>query len=171
MPEVICNTPPLQYLFQLGELDLLRETCGRIVVPPAVVEELDVGRSLGVALPEVAGQGWIETRSPKSGRVLGLVSDLGGSDHEETPRSDRVGTMSESAGIRRLVPVLDMIDAPRFSMIASSYLSKLRMGDRDPSPELVSDLAMIALDPEARLRELERYWGTYPGEETAGPTA
>ena len=40
MAEAICDTSPLQYLHQLGRLDVLRRLVGRVVVPPAVVDEL-----------------------------------------------------------------------------------------------------------------------------------
>ena len=53
MPEVICNTSPLQYLHQLEELRLLPALVGKVIVPPAVVAELTVGRELGVSLPEL----------------------------------------------------------------------------------------------------------------------
>lgn len=43
--------------------------------------------------------------------------------------------------------------------LSQGYLSRLRAGAGTPSPELVSNLALIARDPAARLRELERYWG------------
>ena len=38
MPEVVSNTFPLQYLHQLGLLDLLPRLVGRFTVPQAVVE-------------------------------------------------------------------------------------------------------------------------------------
>ncbi len=34
MPEIISNTSPIQYLFQLGLLDLLPRLYGRVLVPP-----------------------------------------------------------------------------------------------------------------------------------------
>ncbi|OGQ81276.1 MAG: hypothetical protein A2289_04300 [Deltaproteobacteria bacterium RIFOXYA12_FULL_58_15] len=43
--------------------------------------------------------------------------------------------------------------------LSHGYLSKLKSGDRDPSPELVSQLALIAREPEKRIKELEEYWG------------
>lgn len=56
--------------------------------------------------------------------------------------------------------------------LSQGYLSRLKVGDAVPSPELVSNLASLALDPVCRLRELERYWGE-PDEEPqhapAGP--
>jgi len=42
--------------------------------------------------------------------------------------------------------------------LSQGYLSKLRSGVRDPSPELVSNLALIANDPVKRVRELEKCW-------------
>jgi hypothetical protein len=42
--------------------------------------------------------------------------------------------------------------------ITPDYLSKLRAGEHDPSPELVSELALIATDPKSRIQELEQFW-------------
>lgn len=43
--------------------------------------------------------------------------------------------------------------------LSQGYLSKLKSGDRVPSPEMVSDLALIARAPRRRVRELEEFWG------------
>jgi len=48
MPEVVCNTSVLQYLHQLGLLQLLRELYSRVTVPEAVARELADGRTQGV---------------------------------------------------------------------------------------------------------------------------
>ncbi len=77
MPEAICDTSPLQYLHQLGLLHVLPRLIGHIIVPPAVVDELAAGRSLGVNLPDVAGLEWVEVRPPLSAPALPLVTDLG----------------------------------------------------------------------------------------------
>jgi hypothetical protein len=42
--------------------------------------------------------------------------------------------------------------------LSQGYLSRLRSGDGNPSPELVSNLALIAMDPEKRIAELQKYW-------------
>lgn len=47
--------------------------------------------------------------------------------------------------------------------LSQGYLSRLRAGAGNPSPELVSHLALIAHDPKLRLLELERYWATPEG--------
>lgn len=43
--------------------------------------------------------------------------------------------------------------------VSAGYISKLKRGEREPSPELVSELALVAKNPKERIRELERYWG------------
>jgi len=42
--------------------------------------------------------------------------------------------------------------------LSQGYLSRLHAGAGNPSPELVSNLALLAKDPRLRLTELERYW-------------
>jgi len=48
--------------------------------------------------------------------------------------------------------------------LSQGYLSRLRSGSGNPSPELVSHLALIAKDPSVRLLELQRYWEEPPSE-------
>ncbi len=47
-----------------------------MLVPPAVVDELAVGRSLGVNLPDVEGLDWVTVRRPISEAALPLVTQL-----------------------------------------------------------------------------------------------
>lgn len=54
MSEFICNTSPLQYLHQLGLLDILPKLTGNVTVPPAVTGELQAGRSKGASVPDPA---------------------------------------------------------------------------------------------------------------------
>jgi uncharacterized protein len=82
LPEIICNTSPLQYLHQLGMLHLLSGLAGRIVVPSAVVGELSAGRAQGVDLPNPEELDWITIREPLSAPVIPLVVDLGAGETE-----------------------------------------------------------------------------------------
>lgn len=82
MPEVICNTSPLQYLHQLRLLHILPALARSIVVPPAVIDELAVGRAVGVDVPEVQSLPWVTVRMPKGVSALPLVSDLGPGETE-----------------------------------------------------------------------------------------
>lgn len=82
MPEIICNTSPLQYLHQLGLLHLLSDLAGRIIVPSAVISELSAGRAQGVDLPIPEKLEWITIRAPVSAPVIPLVVDLGAGETE-----------------------------------------------------------------------------------------
>lgn len=77
MREVFCNTSPLQYLHQLGLISVLQTLAGRLIVPPAVVEELSAGIARGLDLPRLTDFAWVEVRVPGSVAAVPLVSDLG----------------------------------------------------------------------------------------------
>ena len=77
MPDVICNTSPIQYLYQVQLMDLFPKLVGRVIVPPAVIGELAEGRKLGVNLPDLTLLDWIEIRHPVSERAIPLVTNLG----------------------------------------------------------------------------------------------
>jgi predicted nucleic acid-binding protein len=82
LPEVICDTSALQYLYQLDLLWVLEALAKGIVVPPAVVEELAVGRSQGIQLPDPTSLEWVTVRPPAGTAVLPLVTDLGRGETE-----------------------------------------------------------------------------------------
>ena len=82
MPEIICNTSPLQYLHQAELLHILPALAKRILIPPAVVDELGAGRARGIELPDPAELEWITVRKPASASALTLVTDLGPGETE-----------------------------------------------------------------------------------------
>lgn len=53
-----------------------------VTIPPAVQEELNTGRSLGVSLPDLQRLDWIVVRGPSSPVTLSLVTDLGPGERE-----------------------------------------------------------------------------------------
>jgi uncharacterized protein len=78
MPErVISNTSPLFYLHRLRHLDLLQCLYQRLVVPEAVVDELNAGRDQGEDVPDVANYAWIEVHTVRAPEVVTLITDLG----------------------------------------------------------------------------------------------
>ena len=77
MPDVICNTSPLEYLHPIGHLELLPKLVSRITVPTAVAEELAEGRRRGLDLPVPEALAWVDLRTPSSDKVVRLVADLG----------------------------------------------------------------------------------------------
>ena len=82
MPEVIVDTSPLQYLYQLDLLDLLPSSYGEVLVPEAVVREIAVGRARGVALPDLDTLSWVRVQRVAGRAILPLVSDLGTGERE-----------------------------------------------------------------------------------------
>ncbi|MYD59560.1 MAG: DUF3368 domain-containing protein [Gemmatimonadetes bacterium] len=83
MPEVvISNTSPIFYLHRLRLLDLLQELYQKIIVPKAVVAELETGRRQGEDVPEIDNYEWIETRAVRSPQILGLSTDFGSGETE-----------------------------------------------------------------------------------------
>ena len=70
MPEVICDTSPLQYLYQLDLLHILPALSERVIVPPSVVKELEVGHTMGVSLPDMTLLDWVIVRRPASEPAL-----------------------------------------------------------------------------------------------------
>ncbi|OPY49890.1 MAG: hypothetical protein A4E49_02972 [Methanosaeta sp. PtaU1.Bin112] len=77
MPEVICNTSPLQYLHQIGQLSILPALVGSIIVPPAVIVELDAGIAKGLDLPQPENLKWVKIQAPISAMAASLITDLG----------------------------------------------------------------------------------------------
>ena len=131
MPEIICNTSPLQYLHQIGVLPVLPDLVKTITVPPAVQEELNIGRRSGLSLPDLQSLDWVTVRRPSSSVALPMVTDLGPGEREvlalalETP--DCVCVLDD-AQARRLAITLQLhitgtlgilIDAKRAGIIPS----------------------------------------------------
>ena len=82
MPEVIVNTSPVQYLFQLGLLDLLPALYGRVFVPEGVARELSTGLARGISLPDISSTPWLTVQPVTSRAVLPLAAGLGKGERE-----------------------------------------------------------------------------------------
>jgi hypothetical protein len=78
---VISDTGPVSYLYRLGRLGLLRSLFGRVIVPPAVVAELNKGLRLGIDLPDIATLDWMEVRVPPAHALRG-IDGLGAGETE-----------------------------------------------------------------------------------------
>jgi predicted nucleic acid-binding protein len=79
---VVTNTSPLQYLHTLGQLPLLERLYGAIVVPQAVIDELDVGRQQGYDVPNCRVYSWMQPETVAIPVVLKLVMNLGRGEAE-----------------------------------------------------------------------------------------
>jgi hypothetical protein len=80
MATVIADTSPLQYLFQVGLVELLQDLFETVHVPEAVRDELQVGRSLGFDVPDPADYAWMTVRSTTRAPALERF-DLGPGEH------------------------------------------------------------------------------------------
>ena len=79
---VICNTSPLQYLYQVDLLHLLPTLFGSAQAPPAVAVELDEGRRRGIRLPELAEISWMTVRPVRDRTSLPPGTSLGNGEKE-----------------------------------------------------------------------------------------
>jgi predicted nucleic acid-binding protein len=77
MPEAITNTSPLLYLHRIGTLNWLRELFSAIVVPSAVVRELQEGRGRGYDVPDPSDHAWLQIAVPAAVPSEWLALDLG----------------------------------------------------------------------------------------------
>lgn len=82
MREAICDTSPLQYLHQIDCLHLLSGFYAQVLIPPAVVSELDRGRTLGVDLPNVHTLPWAKIQAPQESDKAPTVAGLGAGEKE-----------------------------------------------------------------------------------------
>jgi hypothetical protein len=64
-------------LHQIGFLHLLAEFYTRPIIPPAVVDELERGRKIGVDLPDVRALPWLTIQVPEGLDKVPMAADLG----------------------------------------------------------------------------------------------
>lgn len=157
MANIVCNTSPIQYLYQIGLLRLLPALVGQVIVPPAVVEEIAAGRAAGVHLPDLAILDWVVIRSPVGASALPLVNDLGPGETQvlllalelreavvilddglarwvaETLNLRLTGTLgllldAKRAGlVPAVAPLLDQLQALRFRIAPSTHAAVLKL--------------------------------------------
>lgn len=79
---IISNTTPLLYLHQINLLNIVKEICGKIVIPPAVIRELKAGADQGVFVPDIGLYDWIVVKEPVAVLAHTLIKDLGDGETE-----------------------------------------------------------------------------------------
>jgi predicted nucleic acid-binding protein len=75
--QVIVNTSPLLYLYQVGCLELLQCLYSQILTPLAVIEELAIGKNQGINVPNIQAIEWILITPVKSVSLIPAIIDLG----------------------------------------------------------------------------------------------
>ena len=131
MAEIICNTSPLQYLYRLGTLEVFHAVAGRIVVPPAVVDEIAAGKRLGLDLPDLAVLDWVTTRGPVGIAAIGSFTGLGAGESEvlmlalESPGAVAVlddalaRRFAQRIGVKFTGTLGILLDAKRIGLVAA----------------------------------------------------
>jgi len=79
---VIVNTSPIFYLYRLRLLEILEKLYGTIIVPTAVVDELEQGKKQGEDVPNIEEYPWIQIQQVKITDFLKLITDLGPGEAE-----------------------------------------------------------------------------------------
>ena len=82
MPDVFCDTSVIQYLFQVGLLDLLFTLYPEISIPAAVANELAEGRVHGVDLPDVESMSRFKLRTVTAPQSIQILKSLGSGERE-----------------------------------------------------------------------------------------
>ena len=158
MLDFIVNTSPLQYLQLLRQLELLRALAARVWVPPAVVQELAVGRRKGLDLPDPASCEWMAVHTPTDLRAVQRVARLGAGETEvlalarETPGSL---ALIDDGPARRAAAMLGvpvrgtlglLLDAKTRGLITSvaPFLDRLRAVGFRVSADTVRDVLDLA---------------------------
>ena len=157
MPEVICDTSPIQYLYQTELLGILPELSDKVWIPPAVVEEISIDHKNNVSLPDLDSLKWINVKRPVSEVALPLIKDLGAGETEvlmlglEMPETVLIlddllarqlaenlklklrGTLGllldakERGIIKSVKPVLDKLELLRFRLAADTRNAVLKL--------------------------------------------
>ena len=73
---VIVDTSPLFYLHRLGYFHILEKLYGEIIIPQAVVTELQEGKMLGEDVPEIESYTRIKVKNVTLPAFIKLVPDL-----------------------------------------------------------------------------------------------
>jgi len=82
MPEVVIDTSPMQYLYQIAQLDLLPTLYGQVRMPQAVANELAQGRTQGISLPDPTSLSWITLCSVSASVLIPNLPNLGAGERE-----------------------------------------------------------------------------------------
>lgn len=161
VPEVVCDTSPLQYLHQAKLIQLLPLMYGGIIVPEAVVAELGRGISLGVSLPDVRGLPWIRvervcltpplmpadfgagerevlTLAAQTADCLALIDDARARHHARLLGIRYTGTLGillkakQRGHVAAILPALQMLESLGFFLDPATLAAVLRLANEDP---------------------------------------
>ena len=73
----VVDTSALQYLFRIGQLNILQTLFDEVLVADAVEQELNQGKSTGCAVPNITDYSWITIKKPASHSIPIELKSLG----------------------------------------------------------------------------------------------
>ena len=73
----IINTSPLLYLHQVNHLEILHNLYGNVITPEAVIQEISVGQTQGINVPDVSKINWIRVVAIEARHLVPAIIDLG----------------------------------------------------------------------------------------------
>ena len=132
MPETICNTSPIQYLFQCGLLDLLRSLYGEVVIPKAVAAEIHQGRAKGISLPAIDLLGWARIKGPNSPAILDDALARRYAAHLGIRLTGTLGILlraKQQRLVSAVAPIIDQLDQLHFRLDPATRKAVLGMAD------------------------------------------
>ena len=81
----VVNTSPLQYLFRISHLELLRDLFEAVLVAEGVRTELDWGRSRGFQVPDLSPVDWLQVLAAAPEPIPPEFEGLGQGETETIP--------------------------------------------------------------------------------------
>jgi predicted nucleic acid-binding protein len=80
---IISDTSPISGLFLVGKLSLLPDIFGKVIIPPAVMAELEHLERAGHDISEIENADWLEVASPNDSQwVARLLTTLDAGESE-----------------------------------------------------------------------------------------
>ncbi|OLP17405.1 nucleic acid-binding protein [Leptolyngbya sp. 'hensonii'] len=159
MPEVITDTSPMQYLYQIAQLDLLPTLYGQVRMPQAVADELAQGLAQGISLPAPASLSWITLCQVPSSVLIPELPNLGAGEREALSLATTIpdslvilddalarsyaqqlnisvtGTLGvllkgkQSGYIEAIAPLLDQLNALNFRLAPATRAAVLKLAN------------------------------------------
>jgi uncharacterized protein len=78
----VVNTSPLQYLFRIHRLQLLKDLSEAVLIAEGVRTELEQGRSLGFQVPDLSQVTWVQVLAAAPGPLPPELEGLGQGEAE-----------------------------------------------------------------------------------------
>lgn len=111
------------------------------------MQQMEIPEDFEIPTCERCGAEWLDA---KTAQALDKVLAVAYRAELSRRAQESIDKIAQRRPQRRLEELLGL---------SQGYLSKLKSGDRAASPELVAQLALVARNPEKRIRELEEFWG------------